>query len=75
MKTKIIAISYICKSAINMITIKFARKVGDIDILTADVLTIRAAVIHARKNNYSKVTFDSDSLTTMQAINGNTTPS
>lgn len=38
-----------------MTTAKFARLIGDLDILTAEVLAIREAIFHARAKNYSKV--------------------
>lgn len=52
-----------------MITTKFARSVGDIDILTVEVLIIRVTVIHARKNAFFKIIIESDSFPTNQVIN------
>lgn len=47
-KTNITAASFVCKNATNM-NMAIARWIGDIDILIVKVLTIREAVIHARK--------------------------
>lgn len=53
---------------------KTTRSIRDIDILTAEVMAIREMVIHARKNNYSKIIIESNSFTMIQAINRSTTP-
>lgn len=48
--------------------------IGNTDILTAEVLTIRETVIHARKSNFSKVIIESDSLMAIRTLNGSITP-
>lgn len=73
-KTNYTAISYICRSATNMNTAKFATSFGDLNILSAEVLAIRQAVIHAKAKNYPKVIIGSDSLTAIQALNEATNP-